>query len=102
MNHDPRVWPDPESFNPGRHDTATREQKHAFLPFGLGRRGCTGQHLALAELEAVLPLLARLGQVVIDRIPEPEPTFALRLRDGLRGRLSSAQAGLPASRSPAG
>jgi cytochrome P450 len=80
---------------------ARTRRRWRLLPFGLGRRGCIGQQLALAEMEAGLPLLARRGQVVVDRIPEPEPTFALRRRGGLRGRFT-AGAGQPAGVAAAG
>ena len=55
--------------------------------FGLGPRGCIGQHLALAELNAVIPSLARRGDVSIDGPVVEDASFALRVRGGLRGRL---------------
>ena len=63
INRDPRVWDDPLRFDPSRHtsdapETGTKEARRALLPFGLGSRGCIGQHLAMAELTAVLPALA--------------------------------------------
>jgi cytochrome P450 len=62
------------------------------LPFGLGPRGCIGQYLALAEMEAVLPALARRGDVVIDGDSDDDASFALRVRGGLRGRMVPARA----------
>jgi cytochrome P450 len=92
MNRDPQRWPDPLCFDPSRHDPArpagdaTRAGR-ALLPFGLGPRGCIGQYLALAEMEAVLPALARRGDVTVDGEVVEDASFALRVRGGLRGRL---------------
>jgi cytochrome P450 len=92
MNRDAQRWPDPLRFDPSRHDPArpagdaTRAGR-ALLPFGLGPRGCIGQYLALAEMEAVLPALARRGDVRVDGEVGEDASFALRVRGGLRGRL---------------
>ena len=95
MNRDAERWPDPLRFDPGRHDAArspddATKNGHALLPFGLGPRGCIGQYLALAEMEAVLPALARRGDVVVDGVVDEDASFALRVRGGLRGRLVPA------------
>jgi cytochrome P450 len=88
INRDPKVWPDPLRFDPSRHDTDVKEQQRALLPFGLGPRGCIGQHLAMAEMSAVLPALARHGDVSVDGIATEDPSFALRVRGGLTGRFT--------------
>lgn len=99
MNHDASTWSNPLAFRPDRHETSTKEQGRALLPFGLGPRGCIGQHLALSELDAVLPALARRGDVVIHEPVVEDSQFALRIRGGLQGRLVAAgQVG--ASRKP--
>lgn len=86
LNRNPALWPDPELFRIDRHARPSSEQQRGLLPFGLGPRGCIGQHLALAEIHATLPVLARVGDVVLDREPHESPAFALRFTDGLRGR----------------
>jgi cytochrome P450 len=95
MNRDPGRWPDPLAFDPSRHDAAhpgadAARPLRSLLPFGLGPRGCIGQYLAQAEMEAVLPALARRGDVVVDREVVEDASFALRVRGGLRGRLVPA------------
>ena len=50
IHRDPTVWPDPEGFDPRRHDDLDPAQTRNLIPFGLGPRGCIGQQLALAEL----------------------------------------------------
>jgi cytochrome P450 len=87
INRDPKLWAEPDRFDPSRHDAPTKEQQRSLLPFGLGPRGCIGQHLAMAEMLAVVPALARRGDFVIEGPVEPDPRFALRVRGGLHGRL---------------
>ena len=89
VNRDPALWPEPDHFEPDRHLTPGREQSRALIPFGLGPRGCIGQHLAMAEMIAVLPALARHGDVVVDGSLTPDASFALRVAGGLRGSFSS-------------
>ena len=89
INRDPKIWSDPMRFDPSRHDAALKEQQRALLPFGLGPRGCIGQHLAMAEMAAVLPALARRGDVTIDGTVTEDAGFALRIAGGLRGRLTT-------------
>jgi cytochrome P450 len=86
MNRDPDAWSDPLRFDPSRHGAAGDEAPRVLLPFGLGSRGCIGQHLALAELAAALPALARHGDIAIEGRATEDPGFAVRVEGGLRGR----------------
>ncbi|MGZ4688990.1 MAG: cytochrome P450 [Acidimicrobiia bacterium] len=97
INRDPSRWDDPLRFDPSRHGTATKEQQRALLPFGLGPRGCIGQHLALAEMSAIVPALARRGDLSIDGTVVEDPNFALRVRGGLTGRLTAPSNDRPAT-----
>ena len=90
INRDPITWPDPLRFDPSRHHVDSREQQRALLPFGLGPRGCIGQHLAMAEMSAVLPALARHGTISIEGTVTENPSFALRIQPGLKGRFRAA------------
>jgi len=90
INRDPNVWNDPLRFDPSRHESSAKESHRALLPFGLGPRGCIGQHLAMAEMSAALPALARHGSVVIDGSTTEDPGFALRIRGGLKGRFTTS------------
>jgi cytochrome P450 len=96
MNRDAKAWPDPLHFDATRHDTATAEQHRALIPFGLGPRGCIGQHLALAEMHAVVQRLAEHGDISIDEPVDEDPRFALRITPGLTGRFTMTSN--PASR----
>ena len=89
INRDPHLWSDPLRFDPERHNGPVDELARTLLPFGLGPRACIGQHLALAEMHAVLPALARHGNVTVDGEIAEDPGFALRVRGGLRGRFTS-------------
>jgi cytochrome P450 len=89
INRDPSIWEDPLRFDPSRHLTDSKEQHRTLIPFGLGPRGCIGQHLAMAELRAIVPALARRGDVIVDGPITEDASFALRVRNGLRGRFSA-------------
>ncbi len=86
MSRDETVWPNASTFDPGRHQQLSKTQERALIPFGLGIRGCIGQHMALSELHAALGALSRHGDVEVDGTPEGHPTFTLRVRGGLHGR----------------
>ena len=75
VHRDPRYFPDPETFDPGRWTDAFERSlpRFAYFPFGGGPRFCVGQAFALAE--AVL-VLATVCQTVEFR---PDPTFRLEL-----------------------
>jgi cytochrome P450 len=93
INRDPRIWDDPLTFDPSRHDDDSKDQQRALIPFGLGPRGCIGQHLAMAELSAVIPALARHGNITIDGTVTEDAGFALRAAGGLTGRFVAASKG---------
>ena len=88
MNRDPARWNDPLRFDPSRHDGGGKEQQRSLLPFGLGPRGCIGQHMALAEMNAIVPALARRGNVTVEGEATEDARFALRVGGGLRGRFT--------------
>jgi enediyne biosynthesis protein E7 len=88
INRNANIWPEPLRFDPSRHDADSKEQQRALLPFGLGPRGCIGQHLALAEMNAVLPALARHGDVTVEEPVTEDARFALRVKGGLKGRFT--------------
>ncbi len=100
INRDPVRWDDPLAFRPSRHRAATADQRQSLLTFGLGPRGCIGQHLALAELHSVVPRLARRATVTIDGRPEATAAFSLRVRGGLNGTLGSRPPDPAQSRMP--
>ena len=66
---------------------ASKEQQRSLLPFGLGPRGCIGQHSRMAEMRAILPVLAQRGDIAIDGEVSENPSFALRVQPALTGRL---------------
>jgi enediyne biosynthesis protein E7 len=91
INRDPNTWDDPLRFDPSRHDSTAKEQHRSLLPFGLGPRGCIGQHLAMAEMIAALPALARHGNITIEGTVTEDPSFALRTFGGLNGRFTTTR-----------
>ncbi|HKC28544.1 MAG TPA: cytochrome P450, partial [Jatrophihabitans sp.] len=60
-------WPNPERFDPERFLRGGDERpRHAFLPFGGGRRICIGA--GFAQLEAVLVLATIAQSYVLDLV----------------------------------
>ncbi|MEV6974015.1 cytochrome P450 [Kitasatospora sp. NPDC093806] len=65
-NRDPAVFADPDTFDPGRPDTA------AHLAFGYGRHLCLGAELARAELQIGVEALLRRFEVLELAVAEEE------------------------------
>jgi cytochrome P450 len=57
----PEHWSDPEAYDPQRFLDGTQDErhKHAFLPFGGGRRMCIGKGLAMATLVTAVAMLSQ-------------------------------------------
>jgi cytochrome P450 len=79
------LWDRPDEFRPERFlPGAPPRPRHAFIPFSLGPRVCTGAHFAMAEAVIVL---ASLIQDVAPRLAPGwvvEPLCRLSLRPGER------------------
>lgn len=52
VHMDPRIWPDPEKFDPDRflQENVASRPAMAYQPFGEGPRNCIGKRLALLEI----------------------------------------------------
>ncbi|MDG6967532.1 MAG: cytochrome P450 [Nitrososphaerota archaeon] len=91
-HHDPRLFADPEAFEPDRWTDAMRAAlpRFAYFPFGGGARSCIGE--PFAWMEGVLLLasisrkwsMARLGGRKVEMLPR----ITLRPKGGLQMRLT--------------
>ncbi len=86
-HRNPKLWPDPERFDPDRFlpEAVKARPRFAYLPFGGGPRICIGASFAMTEGVLVLATLARRfrprlpeGQVV-----QPVGQITLRPEGGL-------------------
>ncbi|KAF4340980.1 cytochrome P450 monooxygenase oxidoreductase, partial [Fusarium beomiforme] len=63
LQHDPKVYKDPEAFIPERWLTEDAEllsrMENSFLAFGAGSRTCVGKNISLMEMHKVVPQLLR-------------------------------------------
>ena len=81
-------WKEPDTFDPTRflppHNTG--RPKFAYFPFGGGPRICIGNHFAMIEGPLVLAALAQRFHftLVPGQAIEPDPTFTLRPKNGVR------------------
>ena len=100
-HRDPRIWTDPETFQPERFDPAGAENrpKLAYFPFGSGPRICIGSSFAMMEAHLILATVARDWRLrLIDgHAVHPVGNVVLRPHGGLPMHLEPRE---PASSSP--
>jgi cytochrome P450 len=69
LHRDPKVWDNPEGFDPDRwlDGRVGRAQRQAWMPFGAGQHKCLGEHFAM--LESVVVLATLLRRVRLSLVP---------------------------------
>jgi cytochrome P450 len=86
-HRDPRFFPDPDRFLPGRWTPEMEAGLHryAYFPFGGGPRKCIGEHFAWLEATLVLATLAQRWRLrpLPGHAAGTEPRITLRPRGGL-------------------
>ncbi|UXU74651.1 MULTISPECIES: cytochrome P450 [unclassified Paracoccus (in: a-proteobacteria)] len=86
-----RLWPRPDSFDPGRwlEPAVDACPRHAFIPFSAGPRACPGAGFAMIEGPLVLAALLRdLAVAPGAEPPVPVMRLTLRGRDGIGLRIT--------------
>ena len=74
-HRDPRWWPEPERYHPGRFIGEQVRPPFAYVPFSGGSRACIGRHLAL--LESTILLRALLRSYRLESVDEALPLSQL-------------------------
>jgi cytochrome P450 len=91
-HRDPRLWADPDRFNPGRFaaEQIASRPRFAYFPFGGGPRLCIGNHFALVEAVLIIATIAQRYRLapVPDHPVVVEPGVTLRPKFGLLMKLS--------------
>lgn len=72
LQHDPDLWPDPETFDPERFSKDRRGNNHpcGWLPFGMGPHTCIGVRFAMLEIKVAMVCI--LQKFRFDICPETE------------------------------
>ncbi len=91
-HRNPRLWKDPEGFDPTRFSTfkAVGHATPGYLPFGDGPRLCIGSNFALTEIQLIVATLVRRFrfELMPGRPVVPNPLFAVGPRDAILMRIS--------------
>lgn len=89
----PAFWKDPEAFDPERFapEAAAGRHPYAYIPFGGGKRSCTGDELGPMAVSLALAAIAqRYRPRLLDtKTPEQSLEFILRPKGPLRMRLEA-------------
>ncbi|HET6422540.1 MAG TPA: cytochrome P450, partial [Planctomycetaceae bacterium] len=90
-HHDPRWFPDPETFDPDRFlpERWAALPPCAYVPFGAGPRVCLGQSFAMMEMTLIATLLLQRYRITPAQTkPELNPSMSLRPIGGMRVKLT--------------
>ena len=84
----PDFWEKPETFDPERFtpENSAGRPRYAYFPFSGGPRQCIGNNFATMEATLILATVARRYKFTLapGHPVEPEPSFTLRSRYGMR------------------
>ena len=94
VQRDPRVWPDPERFDPDRFAPGQMKSRaHAYKPFGAGQRACIGRQFALHEAVLTLALILHRYDLTAENGYELKISESITLKPrGFRLRLKKRAA----------
>jgi cytochrome P450 len=89
MHHDEREWPEPDVFKPERFLDSEEKfvgwtKLYGFMPFGAGRRECTGQSLARIMMITFASTLLQRHEIVLPDGAEKPTTEILAAAVTLR------------------
>jgi len=92
LHRDPRLFDDPERFDPERFAPGweARIPRHAYLPFGGGPRVCIGNGFAMMEARLIVATLAQRWQFSLEpnQVVIPVQLVTLRPKNGIRMKLT--------------
>ncbi|MEX0620864.1 MAG: cytochrome P450 [Solirubrobacterales bacterium] len=87
IHRDPKLWPNPEGFDPERFlpENARGRTRQAYMPFGAGRRICVGSTFAIIEATLLAAMISRRLAFDLPRgaVLEVDASITQRPRDGL-------------------
>ena len=93
LHHNPKVWSDPEEFQPERFMGGAARDAYSFMPFSIGARNCIGQNFAQNEIKiAAACILQRLVILPATEMPpKPVAKIVLRSDNGIHVRLMARE-----------
>lgn len=82
MNHDEKLFNDPEAFIPERflsERSAETQNPFAYVPFSAGPRNCIGQKFAILEIKSIVSKLIRNFEFKTTKESEKYPILSAEL-----------------------
>lgn len=83
LGHNPKLFKNPEEFNPERFDDdSDKQHTFSYVPFSAGPRNCIGQKFAMLEMKSIVSKILRTFHLKLDNnsVHVPELVTELVLR----------------------